>query len=102
MKYFHRFLRLCLLGLGSILGLVLLGALGIYIYLTPQLPDIETLKDVHLQVPLRVYTSDLKLVAEFGEMKRTPLKYQEIPALMVHAVLAAEADRYFKHPAVAY
>ena len=102
MKYFHRFLRLCLLGLGSILALGLLAILAIYIYLTPQLPDIETLKDVHLQVPLRVYTSDLKLVAEFGEMKRTPLKFHEIPNLMIQAVLAAEDDRYFKHPGVDY
>src|SRR3972149_8678159 len=102
MKYFHRFLRLCLLGLGSILALGLLAILGIYIYLTPQMTYIEELKYVQLQLPLRVYTSDLKLVEEFGEMKRTPLKFHEIPDLMIQAVLAAEDDRYFKHPGVDY
>jgi len=102
MKIFHRIVKYCLIGLGSLIGAGLLISLGIYIYLTPKLPDIETLKDVHLQVPLRVYTSDQKLIAEFGEMKRAPLRFYEIPDLMIKAVLAAEDDRFFKHPGVDY
>ena len=62
----------------SLLSMALLGTLSLlaaYIYVTPRLPDIETLKDVKLQVPLRVYTREGDLIAEFGEMKRSPLKY---------------------------
>ena len=75
---------------------------GAYLYLSPSLPDIETLKDVQLQVPLRVYAKSGELIAEFGEMKRTPLKYEEFPQDLINAVLAAEDDRFFEHPGVDY
>jgi len=75
---------------------------GAYLYLAPKLPSIESLKDVRLQVPLRVYTRDSKLIAEFGEKRRAPVKIEEVPELMVKAVLAAEDDRYFEHPGVDY
>jgi len=102
MNLFSRIVKFCLIGLGSLMVAGLVIALGIFVYLSPKLPDIETLKDVHLQVPLRVYTSDQKLIAEFGEMKRAPLRFFEIPDLMIKAVLAAEDDRFFKHPGVDY
>ena len=54
--------------IGGILGLIFL--FGAYLYLSPRLPDIETLKEVQLQVPLRVYAKSGELIAEFGEMKR--------------------------------
>ena len=52
---------------------------GAYFYLITQLPNVETLKDVQLQVPLRIYTSDGKLIGEFGEMRRNPINYQRSP-----------------------
>lgn len=79
-----------------------LSILGIYAYLAPKLPNIETLKDIRLQVPLRVYSRGGELIAEFGEMKRSPLKYEEFPPLLIQAVLAAEDDRFFEHPGVDY
>ena len=89
--------------------LVLVGGLivslfigGAYLYLSPRLPGIETLKNVQLQVPLRVYAKTGELIAEFGEMKRTPLKYEEFPQHLINAVLAAEDDRFFEHPGVDY
>ncbi len=76
--------------------LVLLITVGTWV----TLPDIESLRDVHLQVPLRVYTRDRILIAEFGQMKRTPLHYNEFPPQLVHAILAAEDARFFEHPGV--
>ncbi|MCG6886777.1 MAG: penicillin-binding protein 1A [Proteobacteria bacterium] len=97
--------KLVTLSVASTLTLLLVGTLGLlvtYIYLNPRLPDIDTLKDVKLQVPLRVYARGGELIAEFGEMKRIPLKYEEYPPLLVKAVLAAEDDRFFEHPGVDY
>ncbi|MCK5485972.1 MAG: transglycosylase domain-containing protein, partial [Desulfobacterales bacterium] len=85
---------------GGILAFLFIG--GAYLYLSPRLPSIETLKDVQLQVPLRVYAKSGELIAEFGEMKRTPLKYAEFPQHLINAVLAAEDDRFFEHPGVDY
>ncbi len=45
-----------------------------YYFLEPELPDIDNLRDVRLQVPLNVYSRDGKLIAEFGEQRRTPAR----------------------------
>ena len=73
-----------------------------YLYLEPTLPSTESLRDVRLQVPLRVYSRDGRLIAEFGEMRRIPLGLAEIPDRLVKAVLAAEDDRFFEHPGIDY
>ena len=73
-----------------------------YFYLEPQLPEIDVLKDVQLQVPLRIYSTDNKLLAEFGEMKREPVDYHEIPERLIQAVIAAEDESFFSHPGVDY
>ncbi|MES9991558.1 MAG: penicillin-binding protein 1A [Candidatus Thiodiazotropha sp.] len=75
---------------------------GAYLYLEPKLPSIETLKDVRLQVPLRIYSNDQLLIAEFGEKRREPLDFEQIPPTMINAFLAAEDDRFFEHPGVDY
>lgn len=81
------------------LGTLLAGA-GVYWYLNPKLPSIDILRDVKLQVPLHVYTRDAKLIAEFGEKRRTPLELRQVPELMIHAVLASEDERFYEHPGV--
>jgi len=75
---------------------------AVYLHYEPQLPGIDTLKDTRLQVPLRVYTQDKKLINEFGEMKRSPMKFEEFPPQLINAILAAEDDRFFEHPGVDY
>src|SRR5690606_35146727 len=49
---------------------------GVALYLSPALPDVDTLRDVKLQTPLRVYSKDHKLIAEFGEMRRLPISFR--------------------------
>jgi penicillin-binding protein 1A len=78
-------------------------ALGMaYYYLEPDLPDIDNLKDVQLQVPLKVLSRDGRLIAEFGEKRRNPLTYEEIPERMIQAFLSAEDANFFRHPGVDY
>ena len=80
---------------------VIAAALG-YLYLEPQLPPIANLKDVHMQVPLHVYARDGSLMAEFGVKRRIPVKIEQVPPLLLQAVLAAEDDRFYEHPGVDY
>ena len=90
------------LAIVALLGAVLLatGAGGLYWYLEPKLPSAEILRDVRLQVPLRVYARDGELIAEFGEQRRTPLRRDELPERMVQAFLASEDERFYQHPGV--
>ena len=67
-------------------GLVI--AVAAYMYITPQLPPIERLKEVQLQVPLRVYSAEGELIAEFGEQRREPVRYAELPQAVIDAILA--------------
>ncbi len=102
MKSFYRLLRYLVYFLFGLALIGVAGLYGAYLYLEPKLPSIETLKDVRLQVPLRIYSSDQLLIAEFGEKRREPLGYDEIPPRMIQAFLAAEDDRFFQHPGVDY
>ncbi len=70
---------------------------GLYAYLSPRLPSVETLKSIQFQTPLRVYSQDLKVIGEFGEKRRTPIEFAAIPQHLVHAILAAEDDGFYRH-----
>ncbi len=71
-----------------------------YIYLELQLPDVAVLNDKHLQVPLRIYTADGKLIAQYGAKRRAPVTLDQIPKEFIDAVLATEDARYYSHPGV--
>jgi len=76
---------------------LLLGLSGAFLYLGPSLPSAESLRTIQLQIPLRIYSSDDKLIAEFGEMRRTPIRHADIPPDFIHALLAAEDDNFANH-----
>ena len=84
----------CLFGLSA---LPVLLCAATFLYLSPNLPSVDALKDVQLQTPLRVYTSEGELIGEFGEMRRTPIQLRNLPPLFVKAVLAAEDDNFYRH-----
>ncbi len=84
--------------LGVILGTIAM--VGLYLYFSPNLPNVDTLKEVHFQTPMQVYSKDHKLIAEFGEKRRTPIKFNQIPIDFVHALQAAEDARFFEHNGV--
>ncbi len=98
----NKFFRHVLFFLAALttLGGVVVGAL--YFYLAPQLPAVDVLRDVRFQVPLQVYSSDGLLIAEYGDKKRHPVRFPEVPDLMVKAIIASEDDRFFDHPGVDY
>ncbi|MDB6144107.1 MAG: penicillin-binding protein [Pseudomonas sp.] len=77
-------------------GLVLVLS-GAFLYLTPGLPSVDALRSIQLQIPLRVYSSDGKLIAEFGEMRRSPIRFADIPPNFINALLSAEDDNFANH-----
>ena len=83
----------------GLLSLILLGC-GVYLYLSPQLPNVEQLREISLETPLQIYSRDGKLISEFGEKHSRPLKFDEIPPLFVQAFLAAEDDNFFNHSGI--
>ena len=102
MKSWLLLLRLVLASAFGLLTAILLAVAGAYLYVASNLPSAEDLRDIQLQVPLRVYSRDGLLLAEFGEQRRTPVAYEAIPPIMIQAFLGAEDDRFFQHPGVDY
>ena len=80
-------------------GLVLISA-SMYLYLSPALPDVQTLKDFKLQTPMKVMSADNKLIWEYGEKRRAPLHYEQIPIQFTQALIAIEDKRFELHHGV--
>jgi len=78
----------------------LLIATSFYLILSPHLPEVEQLRSVQLQTPLRIYSRDQRLIAEFGEKRRTPIDIQNAPVNLLHAFMAAEDSRFYEHSGV--
>ncbi len=95
-----RVLKFLFWSLLALLSAPLLGLSGLALYLSPALPDVETLRDVQLQTPLRIYSTDHKLIAEFGEMRRFPISFDQVPENFILAMLAAEDDNFLNHRGV--
>lgn len=102
MKFLIRAL-LALLGL-ALTGILAAGAAAgaAWYFLKPSIPSVENMREVPLQMPLRVYSRDGLLIAQLGEYRRLPVRYEDIPPVVVQAVLAAEDDRFFEHPGFDY
>ncbi len=73
-----------------------------YLYLGPSLPVASELKSVSLQTPLRIYSEDGVLIGEFGEQRRIPVTFEDIPPVYIQALLAAEDDGFFHHKGVEF
>ena len=96
MPLVYRLLHLGAFGAGGILMIIAASLL----YLSPTLPPIEALLKTRLDIPLRVYTRDGKLLGSFGEQHRRELTYDEIPELFLQAILSAEDSRFHSHRGV--
>src|SRR5690606_13864652 len=92
--------RACLWLFLALIAITALIGSAAFLYLSPNLPSVDVLRDVRLQTPLRIYSRDGKLIGEFGEMRRTPIEIGEVPPLFIEAVLAAEDDRFYQHHGV--
>src|ERR1700691_1911849 len=98
-RYLVLISRICVVLAGAV-ALIVFANVCAYVYLRPALPDVDALRDVQLEVPLRVYTRDGKLMAAIGEQRRIPVRYEQIPKKLIQAFLATEDDRFFSHHGV--
>jgi penicillin-binding protein 1A len=87
----------------ALLSLVITGLIIISVvmfYLSSQLPNVASLNDPQLQVPLKIYTHDGKLIAVYGSFRRSPVPLSQVPKPLINAVLATEDQRYYEHPGI--
>jgi penicillin-binding protein 1A len=102
---FSRPVKIALSLFGVLSGLAVIGFLLLSFMLMmayPNLPDIDSLATYQPKMPLRVFSADNVLIGEFGEERRSLVRYKDIPAVMKQAVLAIEDDRFYQHHGVDY
>ncbi|NNJ73251.1 MAG: hypothetical protein HKP09_08720, partial [Enterobacterales bacterium] len=71
-----------------------------YLYVSPQLPAVETLKEYKLQTPMSVFSADGQLIANYGEKRRIPISFEDIPNQLNEALIATEDKRFYSHGGV--
>ena len=76
--------------------------IGAYYFVQPGLPQAETIRDIPLQIPLRIFSRDSHLISEIGERRRILVTYEDLPPHVVNAFVAAEDQRFFLHPGIDY
>ncbi len=90
-----------LLILVVVAGVLGASTLGVLVWLiAPGLPSVQALRDVEYQVPLAVQSADGKLIAVFGETRRTPVDIATVPETVKRAFIAIEDARFYEHPGV--
>ncbi len=92
------FRYLAILSTAAVSGVVMV-VCAAYLYLAPLLPSAETYRDVQLETPLRIYTRDGLLIDEIGN-RRDPVDYEDIPQVLIDALIATEDARFYSHPGV--
>lgn len=90
---FRRLIKVSLgFGLICVLALIVL-----YLSMRAQLPSVASLQNVQWQTPMQIYSNDGKLISQFGEKKRIPLTFEQMPKQLINAILATEDDRFYQH-----
>jgi penicillin-binding protein 1A len=87
----------------SLFVLVFIGVVtivAVYLYYAPQLPSVEKLHDAELKHPIQIYSKEDKLIAEFGEQRRRPARFDDIPPQLLNAVIAIEDARFYQHSGI--
>lgn len=81
---------------------LVIGAVGVLAaaLIYPNLPSLESLTDYRPKIPMRIYSADHALIAEFGQERRAVVSLSEIPETVPRAILAAEDDRFYQHGGV--
>jgi penicillin-binding protein 1A len=90
-------------GLGVITTIAgVAGVIGAYYFVAPGLPAAQTIRDIPLQIPLRIFSRDGYLIEEIGQRRRILIEYDDVPPHVVNAFIAAEDQRFFVHPGIDY
>ena len=71
-----------------------------FLYLDPQIPSAETYRHYQLETPLRIYSSDGALLAEFGDRRLIPISIGDVPQSYKDAVVFTEDKRFYEHSGV--
>ncbi|MEO8885434.1 MAG: transglycosylase domain-containing protein [Mucilaginibacter sp.] len=71
-----------------------------FLWLFGYSPDMQDIKQPSLAVGSQVYYSDGKLLGQYYHENRSPVEYKDLSPSLVHALVATEDVRFYKHGGV--
>ncbi|MFT6732017.1 MAG: penicillin-binding protein 1A [Polaribacter sp.] len=77
-----------------------MGFTGLYLAVGPDLPEVESIRQIKLQTPMSIYSKDGQLINEFGDIRRIPITMDEVPQDFINALLSTEDVRFYHHSGV--
>ena len=100
MAFLEKFVRYIIAPLFIIGILGVIAVTTVYFYYSPQIPSVSELRNTQLHLPLRVYSNDNQLIAEFGQYRRRPVSYEQVPDNLRNAFISIEDARFYQHKGV--
>ena len=91
--------------LAGLLLCAIVGAVGVsgaFVYFAFHLPKFDSLHDYQPLVSTRVIAADGTTVAEYYRERRTVVAFNDIPDVMVKAMISAEDKTFFEHGGVSF
>jgi len=99
-RFFRKFLLWSFL-LGFIVAILgALAGVGVYLYISTDLPHISSLTEYHPPIITTVYSDDGRKIAEFFEERRIIKSLDEMPPALINAFISAEDSRFYKHKGI--
>jgi penicillin-binding protein 1A len=83
---------------GALFALGLVALIAVYIYISREIPTFDSVRDYHPFVASKVVTSEGAVVGQFYRERRTVVKMDRIPRVLIQAVVSAEDKDFYKHP----
>lgn len=74
------------------------GLVAGYLYLAREIPTFDSIRDYHPFAASKVVAADGSLVGQFYRERRTVVKMDRIPRVLVQAVTSAEDKDFYRHP----
>ncbi|MGB8704445.1 MAG: transglycosylase domain-containing protein, partial [Gillisia sp.] len=95
-KYIIGFWTLFGLGILFVIFIFLLAGWGAF----GKMPRFEELENPETNVATEIFSSDGKTLGKYYNENRTPVKFEELPDNLVHALVATEDIRYYEHSGI--
>jgi len=92
--------NLLLTFIGLLAAFFIVGMISLLItvaVLYPKLPDLDSMTSYRPKMPLRVFSADDVLLAEFGDERRNVTPIKDIPLIMKQALMAVEDQHFYEH-----
>jgi penicillin-binding protein 1A len=83
-------------GIGFVILLFLLASWGVF----GKLPTFEELENPETNLATEILSSDGQTLGKFYRENRTPVKYEDLPEHLVHALIATEDERFYNHAGI--